>query len=65
MINADDEFVNAHDSKRLYVAVSIVTSESLQFMLPMETNARDEKAFWDCIVAHLFGTSYKDILESV
>ena len=34
ILNADDVFYYLHDSRRLYIAITIAISESLQYMFP-------------------------------
>ena len=38
IICADDRFLYSHDSNRLYVALSIAISESIQYFFPMATD---------------------------
>ena len=64
IINADDVFYYLHDSRRLYIAITIAVSESLQSMFPLATSTRNGILFWDLSIQHLFGTTYDDILEA-
>ena len=63
ILGADDVFYYLHDSRRLYIAITIAVSESLQYMLPAATSTRNGILLWDLAIQHLFGTSYDDILE--
>ena len=64
ILNADDVFFYLHDSRRLYIAITIAISESLQYMFPAATSTRNGVLLWDLAIQHLFGTSYDDILEA-
>lgn len=64
VISANDQFLYAHDFTRLYVAINIVTSESLQFLFPEATTFGNGVILWDNIIAKLFGTTYKDAFEA-
>ena len=44
-VSADDQFLYAHDYARLYVVISIATSESLQFLFPEATTYGNYTAF--------------------
>ena len=63
-ISADDQFLYTHDFARLYVAINIATSESLQFLFSEATSFDNGVALRDSIVAKLFGTTYKDALDA-
>ena len=63
-MNADDVFYYLHDSRRLYIAITIAVSESLQYMFPIATSTRNGILLWDLSIQHLFGTTYDDILEA-
>ena len=39
--NADDVFYYLHDSRRLYIAITIAVPESLQYMYPIATSTRN------------------------
>ena len=64
ILNADDVFYYLRDSRRLYIAITIAISESLQYMFPIATSTRNGILLWDLAIQHLFGTSYDDILEA-
>ena len=59
VISADDQNMYAHDFARLYVAINIATSESLQFLFPEATTFGNEILLLDSILARIFGTTYK------
>ena len=40
VMNADDVFYYLHDSRRLYIAITIALSENLQYMFPIATATR-------------------------
>ena len=42
ILGADDVFYYLHDSRRLYIAITIAVSESLQYMFPTATSTRNE-----------------------
>ena len=58
VVSADDQISFAHDFARLYVAINIATSESLQLLFPEATSFDNGVALWDSI-----GTTYKDALD--
>ena len=60
VISADDESMYTHDFARLYVAINIATSESLQFIFPEATRFGNRILLWELILAKIFGTTYKD-----
>ena len=60
VISADDESMYTHDFARLYVAINIATSESLQFLFPEATRFGNRILLWELILAKIFGTTYKD-----
>ena len=60
VISADDESMYTHDFARLYVAINIATSESLQFLFPEATTFGNRIPLWELILAKIFGTTYKD-----
>ena len=64
VISADDEFIYAHDFARLYVAINIATSESLQFLFPEATTFGNGILLWEMILPKIFGTTYKDSLDA-
>ena len=64
-MNADDVFYYLHDSRRLYIAITIAVSKSLQYMFPIATSTRNGMLLWDLSIQHLFGTTYDDILEAL
>ena len=64
IMNAVDLFYYLHDSKRLYIAITIAVSESLQYMFPLATSTRNNILLWDLSIQHLFGTTYDDISEA-
>ena len=64
ILGADDVFYYLHDSRRLYIAITIAVSESLQYMFPAATSTRNGILLWDLAIQHLFGTTYDDILEA-
>ena len=64
IVNADDVFYYLHDSRRLYIAITIAVSESLQYMFPIAKSTRNGIVLWDLSIQHLFGTTYDDILEA-
>ena len=64
IMSADDVFYYLHDSRRLYIAITIAVSESLQYMFPIATLTRKGILLWDLAIQHLFGTTYDDILEA-
>ena len=64
ILGADDVFYYLHDSRRLYIAITIAVSESIQYMFPAATSTRNEILLWDLAIQHLFGTTYDDILEA-
>ena len=64
VISDDDQFLFAHDFARLYVAINIATSESLQFLFREATSFGNGIALSENIVAKLFGTTYKDALDA-
>ena len=64
ILNADDVFYYLYDSRRLYIAITIAISESLQYMFLIATSTRNGILLWDLAIQHLFGTSYDDILEA-
>ena len=41
IMNADDVFYYLHDSRRLYIAITIALSENLQYMFPITTTTRN------------------------
>ena len=63
-MNADDVFYYLHDSRRLYIAITIALLENLQYMFPIATPTRNGILLWDLSIQHLFGTTYDDILEA-
>ena len=64
IICADDRFLYSHDSNRLYVALSIAISESIQYLFPMATDNENGILLWTSTIEHLFGSTYKDILDA-
>ena len=64
IMNADDVFYYLHDSRRLYIAITIAVSESLQYMFPLATSMRNGILLSYLSIQHLFGTTYDDILEA-
>ena len=64
IMNADDVFYYLHDSRRLYIAITIAVLESLQYMYSIATSTRNGISLWDLSIQHLFGTTYDDILEA-
>ena len=63
-MNADDVFSYLHDSRRLYIAITIALSENLPYMFPIATATRNGILLWDLSIQHLFGSTYDDILEA-
>ena len=63
-MNADDVLYYLHDSRRLYIAITIALSENLQYMLPIATATRNGILLWNLSIQHLFGSTYDDILEA-
>ena len=63
-MNADDVPYYLHDSRRLYIAVTIALSENLQYIFPITTTTRNGILLWDLSIQHLFGSTYDDILEA-
>ena len=57
-MNADDVFYYFHDSRRLYIAITIALSENLQYMFPIATSTRNGILLWDLSIQHYFGTTY-------
>ena len=64
ILGADDVFYYLHDSRRLYIAITIAVSETLQYMFPAATSTRNGVLLWDLAIQHLLGTTYDDILEA-
>ena len=64
ILGADDVFYYLHDSRRLYIAITIAVSESLQYIFPAATSTRNGILLWDLAIQHLFGTTYDGILEA-
>ena len=64
VMNADDMFYYLHDSRRLYIAITITLSENLQYMVPIATATRNGTLPWDLSIQHLFGSAYDDFLEA-
>ena len=64
IMGADDVFYYSHESRRLYIAITIAVSESLRYMFPIATSTRNGILLWDLSIQHLFGTTYDDILEA-
>ena len=64
ILNADDVFYYLHDSRRLYIAITIAISESLQYIFPIATSTRNGILLWDLSIQHLIGRTYDDILEA-
>ena len=62
IICADDRFLYTHEYNRLYVALSIAISESIQYLFPMATDNEKWNNAMD--IEHLFGSTYKDILDA-
>ena len=54
----------AYDFARLYEAINIATSESLQFLFPEVTTFGNGILLWESILANIFGTTYKDALDA-
>ena len=63
-ISADDQFLYAYDYARLYVVISIATSDSLQFLFPESTTCGNGITLWNNIIAKLFGLTYRDAFEA-
>ena len=63
-ISADDQFLYAHDYARLYVVISIATSESLQFLFPESTTSGNGITLWNDIISKLFGMTYRDAFDA-
>ena len=63
-LKSDDIFYYQHDSRRLYIAITIVISETLQFMFQNATQQRNGVLLWQLTIHHLFGSTYDDILEA-
>ena len=63
-LNSDDIFYYQHDSRRLYIAITIVISETLQFMFQNATQQRNGVLLWQLTIHHLFASTYDDILEA-
>ena len=63
-ISADDQFLYAYDYARLYVVISIATSDSLQFLFPKSTTCGNGITLWNNIIAKLFGLTHKDAFEA-
>ena len=61
IVGADDVFYYLHDSRRLYIAITIAVSGSLQYMFPAVTSTRNGILLWDLAIQHLFGTTCDDI----
>ena len=59
-ISADDQFLYAYDYARLYVVISIATSDSLQFLFPESTTCGNGITLWNKIISKLFGMTYRD-----
>ena len=64
IISADDIYLFSHDTARLYMAINIATSDNLQFLFPEATSIGDGVTLWNLIIAKIFGTTYKDLLEA-
>ena len=64
IMGADDVFYYLHDSRRLYIAITIAVSENLQYMFPTATSTRNGILLQDLAIQHLFGATYNDILEA-
>ena len=63
-LKSDDIFYYQHDSRRLYIAITIVISETLQFMFQNATQQRNGVLLWQLTIHHLFGSTYDDIPEA-
>ena len=63
-LNSDDLFYYQHNSRRLYIAITIAISETLQFMFPNATQQRNGVLLWQLTIHHLFGSTHDDILEA-
>ena len=63
-ISADDQFLYAYDYARLYVVISIATSDSLQFLFPESTSCGNGITLWNNIIAKLFGMTYRDAFDA-
>ena len=63
-LNSDDIFYYQHDSRRIYIAITIVISETLQFMFQNATQQRNGVLLWQLTIHHLFASTYDDILEA-
>ena len=63
-ISADDQFLYAHDYARLYVVISIATSDSLQFLFPESTTCGNGITLWNNIISKLFGMTYRDAFDA-
>ena len=63
-VSADDQFQYAHDFARLYVVISIATSESLQFLFSEATTCGNGILLWESIISKLFGTTYRDAFDA-
>ena len=64
IMGAHDMFYYLHDSRRVYIAITIAVSESLQYMFPTATSTRNRILLWDLAIQYLFRTTYDDILEA-
>ena len=63
-ISADYQFLYAYDYARLYVVISIATSDSLQFLFPESTTCENGITLLNNIIAKLFGLTYRDAFEA-
>ena len=63
-VSADDQFLYARDFARLYVAISIATSESLQFLFLEATTFGNGILLWENILSKLFGMTYRDAFDA-
>ena len=63
-VSADDQFQYANDFARLYVVISIATSESLQFLFSEATTCGNGILLWESIISKLFGTTYRDAFDA-
>ena len=50
VMNADDVFYYLHDSRRLYIAITIALSDNLRYMFPIATATRNGILLWDLLV---------------
>ena len=46
IMNADDVFYYLHDSRKLYIAITIALSENLQYMFPIATATKNGILLW-------------------